>query len=120
MIFWGARPGCVPPTCAVVLYAPPGKTPVVQPNHRRIGLGLISAVSNRGELRRMVLDGAIKAPVLIRFLQRLIRDAMRKVFMILYRLRVHRSAAVREWLAGTGPRSRSPTRRPTARSWIRR
>src|ERR687883_556284 len=46
-----------------------------------------------------VLDGAIKAPVLIGFLHRLIRDAQRKVFLILDRLRVHRSAAVREWLA---------------------
>jgi transposase len=80
-------------------YAPPGKPPVVRPNHRRIRLGLISAVSNRGELCWKVLDGAIKAPVLIDFLQRLIRDARRKVFLILDRLRVHRSAAVREWLA---------------------
>jgi hypothetical protein len=55
----------------------------VRPNHRRIGLGLISAVSNRGELRWKVLDGAIKAPVLICFLQRLIKDAGRKVFLIL-------------------------------------
>ena len=55
-------------------------------------------MSNKGELRWMVLDGAIKAPVLIRFLQRLIRDTKRKVFLILDRLRVHRSAAVREWL----------------------
>ena len=39
-------------------YAPPGKTPVVRPNHRRIGLGLISDVSNKGELRWRVLDGA--------------------------------------------------------------
>jgi hypothetical protein len=30
-----------------------------------------------------VLDGAIKAPVLICFLQRLIKDAGRKVFLIL-------------------------------------
>jgi DDE superfamily endonuclease len=52
-----------------------------------------------GPLRWMVLDGAIKAPVLIRFLQRLIRDARRKVFLILDRLRVHRAVVVRDWLA---------------------
>src|SRR6185295_7005908 len=79
--------------------APRGKTPVVRPNQRRISLGLISAVSNRGELRWMVLDGAIKALMLIDFLQRLIRDARRKVFLILDRLPVHRAAVVREWLA---------------------
>ena len=40
----------------------------------------------------MVLDGAIKAPDLLRFLTRLVRDADRKVFLILDRLPVHRSA----------------------------
>jgi transposase len=99
VIFWGDETGLRADDVRGRSYAPPGKTPVVRPNHRRIRLGLISAVSNRGELRWKVLDGAIKAPVLIGFLQRLIRDAKRKVFLILDRLRVHRSAAVREWLA---------------------
>ena len=53
----------------------------------------------KGILRWKVLDGAIKAPVLIGFLQRLIKDAGREVFLILDRLKVHRSAAVRDWLA---------------------
>src|SRR5262249_14795843 len=80
-------------------YAPRGKTPVVRPNQRRIGLGLIAAVSNRGEVRWKVLDGAIQAPVLIGFLPRLIRDAKRKVSLILDRLPVHRAAVVRARLA---------------------
>jgi hypothetical protein len=46
----------------------------------------------------MVLNGALTAVVLISFLERLIRDAGRKVFLILDRLRVHRSHAVRDWL----------------------
>jgi transposase len=71
----------------------------VQPYQRRIGPGQISAVSNKGELRWKVLNGAIKASVLIGFLQRLIRDARRKVFLILDRLPVHRAAVVRDWLA---------------------
>ena len=48
----------------------------------------------------MVLHGAITAPVLIVFLQRLIRDAGCKVFLILDRLRVHRARIVMDWLAG--------------------
>ena len=99
VIFWGDETGLRADDVRGRSYAPPGKTPVVRPNHRRIGLGLISAVSNRGELRWKVLDGAIKAPVLICFLQRLIKDAGRKVFLILDRLPVHRSAFVRDWLA---------------------
>lgn len=38
------------------------------------------------------------APVLIRFLARLVRDAGRKVFLILDNLRVHHSNKVRDWL----------------------
>ena len=99
VIFWGDETGLRGDDVRGRAYAPRGQTPVVRPNHRRIGLGLISAVSNRGELRWKVLDGAIKAPVLIGFLQRLIKDAGREVFLILDRLKVHRSAAVRDWLA---------------------
>jgi transposase len=98
-IFWGDETGLRADDVRGRSYAPRGKTPVVRPSQRRIRLGLISAVSNRGELRWKVLDGAIKAPVLIGFLQRLIRDARRKVFLILDRLPVHRAAMVREWLA---------------------
>jgi transposase len=98
VIFWGDETGLRADDVRGRSYAPRGKTPVVRPNQRRIGLGLISAVSNRGELRWKVLDGAIKTPVLICFLQRLIKDAGRKVFLILDRLPVHRSAVVREWL----------------------
>ena len=41
---------------------------MVRPCHKRARLGLISALTNKGALRWMVLDGAIKAPGLIRFL----------------------------------------------------
>ena len=66
--------------------APRGRTPVIGLNHKRAGLGLISAVSNKGERRWMMLNGAIKAAILISFLARLVRAAGRKVFLILDRL----------------------------------
>ena len=47
----------------------------------------------------MILDGAIKAPVLIRFMQRLVQEADRKVFLILDNLPVHRARTVQNWLA---------------------
>jgi hypothetical protein len=72
---------------------------MVRPCHRRANIGVISVVTNKGELRWMVLHKAITAPVLISFLGRLIRDADCKVFLILARLRVHRSRAVLDWLA---------------------
>ena len=80
-------------------YAPRGQTPVVRPSHKRASVGVISAVTNEGDLRWMVLNGALTAVVLIMFLQRLIRDAGCKVFLIMDRLPVHRAAAVKAWLA---------------------
>ena len=42
------------------------------------------------------------AKVLIRFMQRLIKDAKRKVFLVLDNLRVHHSKAVQAWLESHG------------------
>ena len=47
----------------------------------------------------MVIDGAVNAPTLIRFLQRLVRGARRKVFLILDRLKAHRARLTQDWLA---------------------
>jgi transposase len=98
-IFWGDETGVRSDDVRGRSYAPRGQTPTVRPCHKRARVGLISAVTNKGELRWMVLDGAIKAPILIGFLARLIRDAGCKVFLILDNLRVHRAHLVREWLA---------------------
>ena len=99
-VFWGDETGLRSDDVRGRGYAPPGRTPQVRVNPRRANLGLISAVTNKGELRWMVLDGATKAPDLLRFLARLVRDADRKVFLILDRPPVHRSAKIRDWLAG--------------------
>jgi transposase len=80
-------------------HAPRGRTPLVRVCHRRAGLSLISAATNRGKLRWMLVDGAVNAPTFIRFLERLIREARCKVFLILDRLRVHRARLTRNWLA---------------------
>ena len=98
-IFWGDETGLRSDDVRGRSFAQRGRTPVVRPSHKRAGLGLISAVTNKGELRWMVLDGALKAPSLIRFLRRLIRDARGKVFLIWDNLPVHRARAVRNWLA---------------------
>jgi transposase len=98
-IFWGDETGLRADDVRGRGYAPRGQPPVVRVCHRRAGLSLIAAVSNRGAVRWMIRDGAVNAATLIRFLQRLIRDAKRKVFLILDRLRVHRAGRVRDWLA---------------------
>src|ERR671938_2078339 len=83
VIYWGDETGLRSDDVRGRSYAPRGRTPTVRVNHKRANLGLISALTNKGELRWMVLDGAVTAPSLLRFLARLVRDAGQKVFLIL-------------------------------------
>lgn len=80
-------------------YAPRGHTPVVRLNAKRDSMSLISSITNQGKVRFMTYRGAMNADLLIRFLKRLIKDAGRKVFLILDNLRVHHSGVVKAWLA---------------------
>src|ERR671916_1741640 len=76
-VFWGDETGLRPDDVRGRSYAPRGRTPVVRVCHRRAGLSLLSAVANKGALRWMVVEGAVKAPDLVRFLRRLVREAAR-------------------------------------------
>jgi transposase len=80
-------------------YAPRGQTPVVQRTAKRITPSMISAVSNRGLMRFMLYDGALNAARFIAFLRRLIKDAGRKVVLIVDNLKVHHAKPVKAWAA---------------------
>jgi transposase len=99
IVVWGDETGLRSDDVRGRSYAPRGRTPVVRVCHRRAGLSLITAVTNRGKLRWMIVDGAVNAPTFIRFLERLIREARCKVLLILDRLKVHRARLVQDWLA---------------------
>ena len=60
---------------------------------------MISTVTNKGEARWMIIDGNFNADQLIEFLEALIKDATKKVFLILDNLRAHHSKPVKAWLA---------------------
>ena len=80
-------------------YAPKGQTPVlVLSQSKRERINLISAVTNRGAMRFMLYRENMTSEVLIRFMQRLTKDAGRKVFLVLDNLRVHHSKVVQAWL----------------------
>lgn len=97
-IYWGDETGLRSDDVRGRSYAPQGDTPVVRPCHRREKVGLMSAVTNKGVLRWMVLNKAIDAALLIEFLKRLVRDAQCKVFLILDNLKVHKAPEVTAWL----------------------
>lgn len=80
-------------------YAPKGQTPVlVLSQSRRHRTNLISSITNQGTMRFMVYEDTLTAKTLIKFLERLVKDSSRKVFLILDNLRVHHSRKVRQWL----------------------
>ena len=59
---------------------------------------MISAISSSGKVHFLLYSEAIDADRLIGFMEGLICDAGRKVFLILDNLRVHHSKKVREWV----------------------
>ena len=79
-------------------YAPKGKTPVLPRTGKRFSVNMISAISNRGQLIFMVVDGRFNAVVFIRFLQKLLRSVRRKVFLIADSHPVHKEKKVKQWL----------------------
>ncbi len=98
-IHWGDETGLRSDDVRGRGYAPNGHTPVVRVNNKREGLSIISTVTNRGKVRWKIFEGAMHADLLIDFFKRLIKDADRKVFLILDNLKVHHARKVKAWLA---------------------
>ena len=99
-IHWGDETALVNTDVRGRSYAPAGKTPVAMAiGGTRQKLSMIATVTNQGKTRWMIIDDAFDAEKLIEFLQALIKDAGRKVFLILDNLRVHHSKLVKAWVA---------------------
>jgi len=96
--FWSDETGLRSDDVRGRSYSPRGSTPVFRVNQNRDGCSVISTVTNKGQMRWMVLKSAINARILINFLSRLIKNAKRKIFLILDNLRVHHSKTVQEWV----------------------
>lgn len=80
-------------------YAPEGRTPELIATAKRHTRSVISAISNRGDMRRMIYKGGIKAPLLLNFLERIVRSMNgRKVHLIWDNLRVHHAKETTKWL----------------------
>lgn len=79
-------------------YAPKGKTPLKRVSAKRSSINLISTVTNQGKVRFMIYNETFTAQMMIKFLKRLIKDAKRKIFLILDNLRVHHAKLVKAWL----------------------
>lgn len=99
-IHWGDETALVNTDVRGRSFAPRGRTPVLPTiGGTRQKLSMIATVTNRGKTRWMIIDEAFNAGKLIEFLQALIDDAGRKVFLILDNLRVHHSKIVKAWVS---------------------
>jgi transposase len=79
-------------------FAPEGETPVIPRPAKRFAFAMIASLTNRGTLRFMIYEGALNAALFLTFLRRLIRDAPRKVFLIVDNLKVHHAQAITRWV----------------------
>ena len=83
-------------------YAPIGKTPVARNSSKRFSINMISSVTNQGKVRWMTYRGSFNAEVFIKFMERLIKNAPRKIILIVDNLRVHHCKPVKEWVERNG------------------
>jgi transposase len=98
-IHWGDETGLRSDDVRGRSFSPKGETPVIRVNSQREGLSVISSVTNKGQMRWKIFEGALNADILIDFLRRLVKSSEKKVFLILDNLRVHHSRPVKAWLA---------------------
>jgi transposase len=101
-----------------------GRTPVVAATGQRFGLNMISAISARGQLRFMVAKGKLNGARYVEFLKRLMHNARRPVFLIVDGHPVHKSRAVKDYVASTHGKLRlfylppySPELNPDEQVW---
>src|SRR5437867_2542722 len=106
-IYWGDETGMRSDHAAGRSYGRRGQTPVVRSSGRRFGCNMISAITNRGRLYFMVFGQEFRAPVFLKFLERLLRQIRRKIFLILDGHPVHRSRVAKAWLARNERRLRA-------------
>jgi transposase len=97
-IHWGDEMGLRSDHQTGTSYGRRGQTPVIPGTGKRFRCNVISTVTNRGTLRFMVFEGKFNSQVFITFLTRLIRQAGRKVFLIVDSHSAHLSARTRHWL----------------------
>jgi transposase len=99
-IHWGDETAVVNTDVRGRGYQPKAQTPVAYAvGGTRHKLSMISTVTNQGKARWMIIDEAFNSDKLIEFLEALIKDLPKKVFLILDNLRVHHSKPVKAWLA---------------------
>ena len=90
-IYWGDEMGLRSDHVTGTSYAPAGHTPVIRATGQRFGCNMISAITNKGALAFMVFQGKFTAPVFVTFLQRLLKQVVGTIYLIVDGHPVHKS-----------------------------
>ena len=97
-IHWGDETGLCNDSYHGRSYTPCGETPAIRLHPKCQRVNLISSVTNQGKVRFMVYKNKMNSQTMIKFMERLIRDADKRIFMIVDNLKVHHSYIVKDWL----------------------
>jgi transposase len=106
VIYWGDEMGLRSDHVTGTSYAPVGRTPVVRATGQRFGCNMISAITNKGALAFMVFQGKFKAPVFVTFLQRLLKQVVGTIYLIVDGHPVHKSVKAMRFAATHSSRLR--------------
>jgi transposase len=79
-------------------YARVGTTPAIHVSTDRFRVNLVSSITNGGKVRFMTYTRTLTAAVFLVFLERLLRGARKKIFLILDRHPAHEAVLVEEWV----------------------
>ena len=101
-----------------------GHTPIIETTGARFGLNMISAISTRGQLRFMIVEGSVKADSICEFLKRLMHLSDNTIFLIWDGHPTHKSKKVKKCIESFNGRlqvitlpSYSPELNPTKQVW---
>jgi len=101
-----------------------GQTPVVETTGARFGLNMMAAISPRGDMHFMIVQGGVNADQICEFLNRLMHGRDRKIFLIWDGHPTHKSKKVKQCIESYAGRleifvlpSYSPDLNPTEQVW---
>jgi transposase len=99
IIYFGDETGMRSDHQAGRSYAPKGETPIVKKTGKRFSINMISAISNRGHLQFMIIDGRFNSEVFQKFLQQMIKYSRQKIYFVTDGHPAHKTKKLNEWLA---------------------
>jgi len=80
-------------------YAPAGEMPVIKKTGQQFSLNMISAISNKGHLQFMIIDGRFNSKVFETFLKQMLKYSRQKVYFVTDGHPAHKTKKLNEWLS---------------------